>query len=71
MNAVEFVTDLSELNLPENVAHKLPHKGRARIIILTGVDEEDIAWRNIAYGQFLRDDSTEDAIYENVGDAVR
>ena len=71
MNAVEFVADLSELKLPGGVSDQLPATGRARIIILTGLDEEDAAWHNAAYDQFLRDDSAEDAIYEKVADAVR
>lgn len=71
MNAVEFVADLSELKLPEGVARQLPARGRARIIILTGSDEEDAAWHNAAYEEFLRDDSAEDAIYEKAADAVR
>lgn len=71
MNAVEFVADLSELKLPEGVAEQLPATGRARIIILTGLDEEDAAWRTAAYGQFLRDDSAGDDIYEKLADAVR
>lgn len=65
------MADLSELTLPEGVAGQLPAKGRARIIILTSLDEEEVAWRNAAYGQFLRDDSAEDAIYEDVAHEIR
>jgi hypothetical protein len=71
MNAVEFVADLSELKLPERVVRQLPVTGRARIIILTGMDEEDAAWQQAAYGEFLRDDTPEDAIYEQFDNAVR
>lgn len=65
MNAVEFVTDLSDLTLPEEVAGQLPASERARIIILTELDGEDAIWRNSAYQQFLCDDSAEDAIYKD------
>ena len=65
------MADLSELNLPERVVCQLPTRGRARIIILTGMDEEDVGWRLAAYGEFLRDDTPEDAIYERSGNAVR
>jgi hypothetical protein len=37
----------------------------ARIIILTADDPEDAEWRGGAVAQFLREDSSEDAIYDS------
>ena len=68
MQAVEFTTELDDrpvLTIPEEIAAQLPKAGTARIIILTAGDPEDLGWRNGAYGQFLREDSSEDAIYDN------
>jgi hypothetical protein len=64
MNAIEFTTDLSDkpvLTIPNEVAARLPKTGKARVIVLTGDDND---WQVSAYEQFLRDDSPEDALYE-------
>ncbi len=64
MNAIQFTTDLSEkpvLTIPSEVAARLPKTGKARVIVLTGDDND---WQVAAYEQFLRDDSPEDAVYE-------
>jgi hypothetical protein len=64
MNAIEFTTDLSDkpvLTIPNEVAARLPKTGKARVIVLTGDDND---WQVSAYEQFLRDDSPEDAVYE-------
>jgi hypothetical protein len=64
MNAIEFTTDLSDkpvLTIPNEVAARLPKTGKARVIVLTGDDND---WQVSAYEQFLRDDSQEDAVYE-------
>ena len=64
MNAIEFTTELSEepvLTIPSELAARLPKAGRARVIVLTGDDND---WQLASYEQFLRDDSPEDAIYE-------
>ena len=69
MNAVEFVTELkgaAVLNIPSDVAAKLPKAGKARIIVLTEEPTDDEAWRAGAYEQFLRDDPPEDAIYDSM-----
>ena len=52
------------MDIPKEVAAQLPHSGTARIIILTA-DEDETEWQRGAYEQFLRDDSPEDAIYDN------
>jgi hypothetical protein len=69
MNAVEFTTELNGSNVlevPSEVAARLPKAGRARVIVLTdGVDEE-AGWRLGAYGQFVREDAPEDAIYDSL-----
>ena len=64
MNAIEFTTELSEepvLTIPSELAARLPKAGKARVIILTGDDND---WQLASYEQFLRDDSPEDAVYE-------
>lgn len=69
MNAVEFTTELSGaavLQIPPDVAAKLPKAGRARVIVLPDEDTDNAEWRSAAYEQFLRDDSPEDAIYDTL-----
>lgn len=64
MNAIEFTTELSEepvLTIPSELAARLPKAGKARVIVLTGDDND---WQLASYEQFLRDDSPEDAVYE-------
>ena len=66
MNAIEFTTELTDssvLNIPSNIASEIPKTGRARVIVLTD-DLDDKEWQLGAYQQFLREDSEEDAIYE-------
>ena len=68
MHAIEFTTDLSSepfLKVPQDVAAQLPKSGRVRIIVLTPDDPEDAEWRGAAYEQFCRDDSSEDAVYDD------
>ena len=70
MQAVEFDAELGDqpvVIIPEEVAAQLPKTGRARIIILTTDDPEDAEWRGGAYGQFMRDDASEDAVPEPAG----
>ena len=69
MNAVDFVTELNGgamLNIPSDVAARLPKAGKARIIVLTEYPTDHEAWRAAAYEQFLRDDPPEDAIYAQI-----
>lgn len=68
MSAIEFTTELSgkPISVPKDVAAKLPKSGKARVIILTDVDSGEAEWRLAAYQQFLRDDSSEDAIYDSL-----
>jgi hypothetical protein len=68
MHATEFTTELSGtkvLEIPQDVADQLPKSGTARIIILTADDADDAQWRQGAYQQFLRDDSSEDSVYDS------
>lgn len=68
MNAVEFTTELSGSNIlqiPSEVAARLPKAGRARVIVLTDQEDEEAEWRLGGYEQFLRDDAPEDAIYDS------
>lgn len=66
MQAVEFTVELSDkpvVAIPREAAAQLPASGLARVIILTGNDEQERQWRLGAYKQFARDDSPEDAVY--------
>ena len=69
MNAVEFITQLNGatvLQIPSEAAAQLPKSGKARVIVLTDEDASDTEWRSAAYEQFLREDSSEDAIYDSL-----
>ena len=69
MNAVEFTTELSGnsvLNIPLEIAARLPHGGRVRVIVLIEDGPDDPAWRDFGYRQFLREDPPEDAIYDSL-----
>ena len=66
MNAVEFIAQLSgspTLEIPSEVAARLPKSGRVRVLVLTEDEPDDAGWRAAGYDQFLRDDSAEDAVY--------
>jgi hypothetical protein len=69
MNAIEFTTELSGaaiLQIPTQVAAQLPKTGRARVIVLTDELTVEADWRAATYEQFLREDSSEDAIYDSL-----
>jgi len=64
---VEFETDLTggrTLDMPPEIAEALPSKGKATVVVLLDLDSDDEAWRRAAYRQFLRDDTSEDAVYD-------
>jgi hypothetical protein len=72
MNPVEFTAELTPepvLPIPQDIANQLPKSGRARVVVFpmppTADDGEDAQWRAGAYEQFLRDDSPEDAVYDD------
>jgi len=70
MKSIEFITELNGaavLNIPQDVALRLPKSGRARVLVLTEEDAGDAQWRLASYEQFLRDDSPEDAVYDSLG----
>ncbi len=67
MNAVEFTTELSDkpvLTIPSEIAAQLPKVGKARVIVIMNETADDAEWQAAAYEQFLRDDSSEDDVYE-------
>ncbi len=67
MKTVEFETELSgdqTLSIPPEIASALPRKGKATVLVCVDMDPEDVAWREAACDQFLRDDSEEDAVYD-------
>ena len=66
MRAVEFTIELKGepvVRIPAAAAAELPTAGVAREIILTGEGSDDAEWRRGAYGRFLRDDASEEALY--------
>jgi hypothetical protein len=68
MQAVEFTTELGSaavIAIPPDVVAQLPKAGKARVIILIGDDAEDVEWREASCAQFLRDDSSEDSVYDS------
>lgn len=71
MKAIEFAAELTGqqvLRIPAEIAAKLPKSGKARIIVLTSEEDEDVEdaeWRSGAYEQFLREDPPEDAVYDD------
>lgn len=66
MKALEFEAEVENntLRIPDNFSNIIPSHLKAKIIILFEDDVEENEWRRNSYQQFLKDDSTEDAIYE-------
>jgi hypothetical protein len=70
MKTVEFETELGpdrQLAIPDDVAASLHSSSKATVFVCVDLDPEDAAWREASYGQFLRDDSDEDAVYDKYG----
>lgn len=72
MSSIEFETVLhgeSTLVLPPDVIARLPKSGYATVVLLVKEgqgegDPEEVAWRRASYEQFMRDDGSEDAVYD-------
>ena len=68
MSPIEFEAELHGdlvLSIPPDVAAKLPKSGRATVVVHVQDDgQEDRQWRQAAYEQFLKDDSSEDSVYD-------
>lgn len=67
--AIEFVAELDQsgtLTIPPDAAARLPKGGRVRVIVVSGADADDQSWFAGAYQQFLRDDSSEDEMYQSL-----
>jgi hypothetical protein len=67
VKALEFETELrgeTELQIPPQVASRLPDSGKARVILLVEEDAEDAEWRRAAYERFVREDAPEDSVYD-------
>ena len=65
MRQIEFDTELQDkpfLSVPQEVAAQLPKSGHAKVILL--VDAEDEEWQAAAYEQFMRENSSEDSVYD-------
>ncbi len=68
MNSIEFQTELrgdSSLPLPPEVWRQLPKSGRATVVLHVQADGDDDLWRRAAYEQFMKDDDSEDAVYDS------
>jgi hypothetical protein len=68
MGSIEFETELhgeSSLPLPPEVVERLPKSGRATVVLLVQDDRDDDEWRRAAYEQFMKDDDSEDAVYDS------
>lgn len=68
MQAVEFTTELGAepvVSIPAEIAARLPKAGQARVIILTADHAEDAVWQRGAYEQFMREDASEDSVYDD------
>ncbi len=68
MSAIEFETELSGqpiLSIPPEVVAQLPKSGRAKVVLLVRPDVEDEEWLKWSYEQFMKDDSPDDAVYDN------
>jgi hypothetical protein len=67
MRQIEFDTELQDkpfLAVPQEVAAQLPKSGRAKVILLVAEDAEDSEWQVAAYEQFMRENSSEDSVYD-------
>ena len=66
MKAIEFESEWNgdTLHVPVAVAEQLTEGRKTRVILLLDDDGEDATWREGAYRQFLRDDTTEDRAYD-------
>ncbi len=67
MSTIEFETELRGepiLALPPDVVARLPKSGRAIIVVLVQDDPDDLEWRRASYEQFMKDDSSDDAVYD-------
>jgi len=67
MSSIQFETELRGepiLALPPEVAARLPKSGRATVVLLVQDDQEDQEWRRASYEQFMKDEGSEDAVYD-------
>ena len=65
MRQIEFDTELQDkpfLAVPQEIAAQLPKSGHAKVILL--VDAEDEEWQVAAYERFMRENSSEDSVYD-------
>jgi hypothetical protein len=67
MRQIESDTELQDkpfLSVPQEVAAQLPKSGHAKVILLLAEDAEDEEWQAEAYEQFMRENSSEDSVYD-------
>lgn len=67
MKSFEFITELHSgepLAIPDEIASQLPANAKAKVILLFEDDSEDDLWRRSAYEEFMKEDSSEDSVYD-------
>jgi hypothetical protein len=67
MKPIEFQAELNGsrvLQIPAEIASKLPDHGTATVVVVVDGEADDKAWRQAAREQFMRDDSKADASYD-------
>ena len=67
MRQIEFDTELQDkpfLAVPQEIAAQLPKSGHARVILLVAGDAEDEEWQALAYEQLMKENSSEDSVYD-------
>ena len=67
MRQIEFDTELQDkpfLAVPQEVAAQLAKFGHAKVILLVAEDAEDGEWQAAANEQFMRENSSEDSVYD-------
>jgi hypothetical protein len=50
--------------VPQEVAAQLPKSGHAKVTLLVAEDAADEEWQAAAYEQFMRENSSEDSVYD-------
>ena len=67
MQVIEFEMDLTgnpRLIIPEELLRRLPTIGKARIIMLYNIEDDEQNWRLASYEQFIKDEDARDSIYD-------
>jgi hypothetical protein len=66
MRQIEFDTEFQDkpfLAVPQEVAAQLPKSGHTKVILLVAEDA-DGEWQAAAYEHFMRENGSEDSVYD-------